>query len=81
MRSRQLCMRRESLGAVLECAGRTKKHLGTTERSPFSESKGTCPLMEVDFSRFHLSLNSHYLGSSNYISTQALEGTFLKGQQ
>lgn len=74
-------MRRESLGAVLECARRASKHGGTTERSPFSENKGICPSMEVDFSRFHLSLISHYLGSCNYISTQALEGTFLKGQQ
>lgn len=49
--------------------------------APFSEIKGTCPSMEVDFSRFHLSLISHYLGSGNDISTQALEGTFLKGQQ
>lgn len=73
-------MRRESF-AVLECAGRASRHGGTTERSPFSESKGTCPLMEVDFSRFHLSPTSYYLGSSNYISTQALEGTFRKGQQ
>lgn len=74
-------MRRESLGTVLECARRTNKHGGTTERSPFSESKGTCPSMEVDFNRFHLSLISHYLGSGNDISTQSLEGTFLKGQQ